>query len=102
MGARVPDVVQGVGGGAFSVATIERTAGGTCRAVAVITENSAAWSRDLLILILGAIVGLGLTMLVQGATDAFDRRSPESRPPRPADEQSPQAKEIPAEDHQAQ
>jgi hypothetical protein len=87
-GASVPDVVGGRGGGAaYSLRAIEGTAGGTCRAVAVITEDSAAYSRDLLILVIGAVMGLGLTLVVQAITEMLasrgsrHRQAPHTRAP---------------------
>lgn len=73
-GAAVPDVVAGRGGGAFSLGAITGTAGGTCRTIAVISENSATYLRDLVILLIGAAMGLGLTLVVQSLIDLFSTR----------------------------
>lgn len=77
-GSAVPDVLTGRGGGAaYSLSAIQGTAGGSCRAVAVITENSAAYSRDLIILVLGAVIGLGITLLVQASIDLVRHGEPD-------------------------
>jgi hypothetical protein len=75
-GRSVPDVVAGTSGGAaYSLKAIEGANGsGGCRSIAVITEDSAAYSRDLLILIIGATTGLGLTLIVQAAVDMVSPR----------------------------
>ncbi len=81
----LPDILlgeRGTGAG-FSEQVIERAAAGDCRAVAAIGENSAAYSRDLVLLAVGAVTSLGITLLVQKLLDWLDttgrQRSFESR-----------------------
>jgi hypothetical protein len=87
----LPDILlgrRGTGAG-FSEQVIERAAAGDCRAVAAIAEDSAAYSRDLVLLAVGAVTSLGITLLVQKLLDWMDsigvQRSPQStasrRPP---------------------
>jgi len=87
----LPDILLGSRGtgAAFSEQVIERAAAGDCRAVAAIAEDSAAYSRDLVLLAVGAVTSLGITLLVQKLLDWLDsigaQRSPHStavrRPP---------------------
>lgn len=72
-GTAVPDAVSGDGGAAYSILAITGTAGSYCRAVVVITENSAAYARDLWILAIGTLITLGITLLVETAVDAVAR-----------------------------
>jgi hypothetical protein len=68
--APVPDSVDGSDVTAFSLSAIENAAG-SCRAVVAIDEGSASYSRDLLILVVGAVIGLGLTFGVEAVLDKF-------------------------------
>jgi hypothetical protein len=68
--APVPDSVNGSEVTAFSLSAIENAAG-SCRAVVAIDEGSASYSRDLLILVVGAVIGLGLTFAVEAVFAKF-------------------------------
>jgi hypothetical protein len=70
LNAPVPDSVKGSDVTAFSLSAIENAAG-SCRAVVAIDEGSASYSRDLLILVVGAVIGLGLTFAVEAVLDKF-------------------------------
>lgn len=71
----VPDILEGRRGtgAGFSEQVIARAAAGDCRAVATIAEDSAAYSRDLVLLAVGAVTSLGITLLVQTLLGWLDR-----------------------------
>ena len=50
--------------GAFSSKVISSAKAGNCSAVAAVIESSAGWQRDLFMLVVGTVVGLGFTLLV--------------------------------------
>jgi hypothetical protein len=54
----------GASAGAFSAKIISSAEAGDCSAVAAVTEASAGWHRDLFMLVVGALTGLGFTTLV--------------------------------------
>jgi hypothetical protein len=74
------------GGAAYSLQAIDDTVNGDCSAVAVVSENASAYSRDLVILLIGAVMGLGLTLVVQAVIDWFghgdsaETPAPDDRP----------------------
>jgi hypothetical protein len=53
--------------GALSTLALIVGPGGDCSAVVAVVESSAPWKRDLLLLLIGAIVSLGITILVETA-----------------------------------
>jgi hypothetical protein len=63
-----PPVVGGTTGGAssgaFSAKVISSAKAGDCSAVAAVIESSAGWQRDLFMLVVGTLAGLGFTTLV--------------------------------------
>jgi hypothetical protein len=50
--------------GAFSAKVIAAAKTGDCSAVAAVIESSAGWQRDLFMLVVGTLAGLGFTTLV--------------------------------------
>jgi hypothetical protein len=74
--APVPDSVRGGNGSgdvtAFSLSAIANAAG-SCKAVVAIDEGSASYSRDLLILVVGGVIGLGLTFVVDAVLERLAR-----------------------------
>lgn len=63
-----PSVISGTAtsasSGAFSAKVISSAKSGDCSAVAAVIESSAGWQRDLFMLVVGTLVGLGFTLLV--------------------------------------
>ncbi len=63
-----PSVISGTAAGAspgaFSSKVISSAKAGNCSAVAAVIESSAGWQRDLFMLVVGTVVGLGFTLLV--------------------------------------
>lgn len=63
-----PSVISGTAdgrsSGAFSARVISSAKSGDCSAVVAVIESSAGWRRDLFMLVVGTLVGLGFTLLV--------------------------------------
>ena len=87
----LPDIVKGIGrAGALSVPTIEDATSGNCSAVATIAEDSAAYSRDFVLVLVAAVTSIGITLLVDlildwvgGRRDGPSPRAPRSPSPSP-------------------
>jgi hypothetical protein len=66
--ASTPSVISGTAdgpsSGAFSARVISSAKSGDCSAVAAVIESSAGWQRDLFMLVVGTLVGLGFALLV--------------------------------------
>jgi hypothetical protein len=60
----ISGTVAGPSAGAFSAKVISSAKSGDCSAVAAVIESSAGWQRDLFMLVVGTLVGLGFTLLV--------------------------------------
>ena len=77
---RLPAIVLGRTGAGFSEAVIEGAASGDCRGVAAIGQDSETYSRDLVLLGVGALTSLGITLIVQGLIDWLAGTKPDSSP----------------------
>jgi hypothetical protein len=62
--AVISGTARGASSGAFSARVISSAKSGDCSAVAAVIESSAGWRRDLFMLVVGTVVGLGFTLLV--------------------------------------
>jgi hypothetical protein len=60
--------------GALSTAALRAGPAGDCSAVVVAVEASAPWKRDLVLLLTGAVISLGVTLLVEMAIAPRRRR----------------------------
>lgn len=60
----ISGTADGASPGAFSTKVIASAKAGNCSAVAALIESSAGWQRDLFMLVIGTLVGLGFTLLV--------------------------------------
>ena len=87
---QLPDVVVGTRGAGYSEGVIERSAAGNCRAVAAIAEDSAAYTRDLVLLGVGAVTSLGITLVVQDFLDWLKGDGAE-QPPKSSDDRGHEA-----------
>jgi hypothetical protein len=65
--------------GALSTVALRRGPAGDCSAVVAAVSSSAQWKRDLVLLLIGAFVSLGVTILVELAI----ARRPNARPSGP-------------------
>ena len=73
----VPELLNGLDKfktvGAYSSRLLAREDAGDCSAVAVVVESSAGYSRDLVLLAVGALASLGFTTLVELGLALFGR-----------------------------
>jgi hypothetical protein len=60
----ISGTADGASSGAFSARVISSAKSGDCSAVVAVIESSAGWQRDLFMLVVGTLVGLGFTLLV--------------------------------------
>jgi hypothetical protein len=75
----LPDVLLGTTGAGYSEGFLERLATGNCRGVAAIAQDSATYSRDLVLLAVGAVISLGITLLIQAILNSLADGGREAR-----------------------
>ena len=61
--------------GALSNAALRAGPAGDCSAVVAVVEGSAQWKRDLILLLIGAAISLGVTILVERAMEQRRREA---------------------------
>lgn len=61
--------------GALSTAALHAGPAGDCSAVVAAVEGNAQWKRDLILLLIGAVVSLGITIVVERAMEVRRREA---------------------------